>query len=504
MKNILFLSLSILSIFALIYSCSAEEEDTSPPPAVTQPQESEPDPTQYTLSITDKEGGSVFLDDDSSNKYTGGSYDEGTIIKLIARAEEGYIFSEWSDGSTNESIEINLNSNSQIFAIFINCNIFKQTIPDWSQKSYDLFQINFPLNKDGSINATLKNSLGGLGTESIMVDYNNDGFLDIISFTNNYDNFIDMPVGYTGYERKQPIEFYLGDCEYNYFVDDQNNDKFLGLVHGRKILLGDFNKDDFVDIFFIGHGYDRQPFPGEFPSVLMSDGNGSFNQINFQDEVSFFHGGASGDFDNDGDLDVFIIEPGNGKSAILVNNESVFDFNKTLIDHSLTQNLFNAELFDLNKDGFLDIIAGGHDWDNEGYNKTPLIIYGDGVDFVGNDIFRMPQSNIESQGVVTDFEFYDLNDNGNYEIIISRTGDPYLNTSNFYKGWSIQVLELIENKYVEATEKFIDNFSGDDTWIVWLKMHEKSGVIKLTNAWPENDNFYKEWSLSNGFLKRSN
>ena len=63
---------------------------------------------------------------------------------------------------------------------------------------------------------------------------------------------------------------------------------------------------------------------------------------------------------------------------------------------------------------------------------------------------------------------------------------------------------MIENKYVEATEKFIDNFSGDDTWIVWLKMHEKSGVIKLTNAWPENDNFYKEWSLSNGFLKRSN
>ena len=121
MKNILFLPLSILSIFALIYSCSSEEEDTSPPPTVTQPQESEPDPTQYTLSITDKEGGSVFLDDDSSNKYTGGSYDEGTIIKLIAMAEEGYIFSEWSDGSTNESIEINLNSNSQIFAIFINC-----------------------------------------------------------------------------------------------------------------------------------------------------------------------------------------------------------------------------------------------------------------------------------------------------------------------------------------------------------------------------------------------
>ena len=50
MKNILFLSLSILSIFALIYSCSSETEDTSPPPAVTQPQESEPDPFFLTYN----------------------------------------------------------------------------------------------------------------------------------------------------------------------------------------------------------------------------------------------------------------------------------------------------------------------------------------------------------------------------------------------------------------------------------------------------------------------
>ena len=44
MNDGLFLSLSILSIFALIYSCSSETDDTSPPPALVQQEESEPDP----------------------------------------------------------------------------------------------------------------------------------------------------------------------------------------------------------------------------------------------------------------------------------------------------------------------------------------------------------------------------------------------------------------------------------------------------------------------------
>ncbi len=59
MKKLLLLSLSVLTVFALIYSCSAEEEDSSPPPALVQPQEPEPGPTQYTLTVTAGEGGTV-------------------------------------------------------------------------------------------------------------------------------------------------------------------------------------------------------------------------------------------------------------------------------------------------------------------------------------------------------------------------------------------------------------------------------------------------------------
>ena len=111
MKNFLLVSLSILSIFALIYSCSSETEDTSPPPTVTQPQESEPDPTQYTLTVTAGEGGTVSTE--------GGTYDEGTSVTITATPKEGYEFVGWEgDDSNSANISITLNSNTSLEATF--------------------------------------------------------------------------------------------------------------------------------------------------------------------------------------------------------------------------------------------------------------------------------------------------------------------------------------------------------------------------------------------------
>ena len=100
MKNFLFLSLSILSIFALIYSCSSETEDTSLPPALVQPEESEPDPIQYTLTITALDGGSVSTE--------GGTYDAGTDITITATSDAGYEFDSWSIGSIENPIKISV------------------------------------------------------------------------------------------------------------------------------------------------------------------------------------------------------------------------------------------------------------------------------------------------------------------------------------------------------------------------------------------------------------
>ena len=115
MKKFYILSILTLSSIALIYSCSTEEEDTSPPPSIVttpKPEPEPPAPTQYTLTVTAGEGGTV--------SSSGGTYDEGTEVTITATPNEGYEFIGW-EGSDSESnsLSINLNGNTTLQALFL-------------------------------------------------------------------------------------------------------------------------------------------------------------------------------------------------------------------------------------------------------------------------------------------------------------------------------------------------------------------------------------------------
>jgi len=109
--------LSLLPIYilflSLVYSCSTEEEDATPPPTVQQPtpEPEPPAPTQYTLVVTASEGGTVSTE--------GGTYDEGTEVTVTATPDDGYEFIEW-DGNDNQSnsFTVSINSNITIQANF--------------------------------------------------------------------------------------------------------------------------------------------------------------------------------------------------------------------------------------------------------------------------------------------------------------------------------------------------------------------------------------------------
>ena len=104
-------SFCILS-FILVLSCSTEEvQDTTPPPSIIQtPQPETPAPIQYTLSVSSGDGGTVSSE--------GGTYDEGTDITLTATPNGEYIFSNWSNGSTDNPISFELNSDTNLTANF--------------------------------------------------------------------------------------------------------------------------------------------------------------------------------------------------------------------------------------------------------------------------------------------------------------------------------------------------------------------------------------------------
>ena len=105
-----FLAIAILS-FIIVHSCSSEEDDTIAPNEVQTPELELPAPTQYSLTVTSGEGGTVSTE--------GGAYDEGTEVTITATPSEGYRFTGWEgNDSTSESLTITLNSNQTFQALF--------------------------------------------------------------------------------------------------------------------------------------------------------------------------------------------------------------------------------------------------------------------------------------------------------------------------------------------------------------------------------------------------
>ena len=76
----------------------------------------------YTLSVSAGDGGSVSSE--------GGEYDEGTQVTITATPNDGYEFSGWSDGETNATRTIILNSDTSISASF-------SLISEVSESDYD-------------------------------------------------------------------------------------------------------------------------------------------------------------------------------------------------------------------------------------------------------------------------------------------------------------------------------------------------------------------------------
>lgn len=464
----------------------------------------------YLLSVTYNEGGTITS---SLGSPITGTYEQGTELTLTVNSYDGYQFVSWSDGETSVERNISVQSDMELEAIFeYDCSYWQYEVPDWKKTSYELFDIIYPESWQQAGNLLLNqwgNQSGEYGLNVIVVDYNNDGYRDVIGFYNDYSNFVEYPQDYYGYERKQMIRFYKGICGGGFEIDELNDNKILGTVHGRKVLLADFNEDGYVDVFFVSHGYDNIPFKGEYSKAIFSDGSGGYYDVEYQEYVSFYHGGATGDIDNDGDLDVVVVEGGRGKSLVYINNGGVLSPSTDLIDQNLAKSMYNAELYDLNKDGYLDLIMGGHDWFNQwstSYDTLPLVVYGDGVDFINNDYLRLPEANVSRQGLVSNFEFFDLNNDGNVEIILTRTGDglgeePNLpwNERNFYKNWSVQVLEFNGNEYVDKTNEFVDYYSGTEPWIKFTKIRDKDndGILEMfNNVNPYNDlNNYLEWKI---------
>ncbi len=409
-----------------------------------------------------------FLSEDTKTTL---SY--GTKVRLAAFPSEGAVFKGWSGGieSGEPEIEYPVSSSEEIIATFsYDKSASKYDLPDLYTSS--IYRKNLYYGLDFT-------SFTSTPSFFLPVDYDRDGYIDVISCSSDFSA-----------SNRFPIRFHKGNSDGTYDLDEVNDSKFEGLINGpRKMFYGDFNGDGNVDIAIVGHGYDGAPWPGESPIILFGSSSGEYTMQYLTEVHGYYHGSCAGDFDNDGDLDIFLLDHGifgldNTPSYMLVNDgNGAFTIRSDLINKSeIGYNMYTAEMFDFNHDGFLDLFVGGHE--NEGgfperYKNTTCVFWGNGETFNHDNVTRMPRFK-DGYGVTLDYCFYDLDGDGIEEFINVRTGDGLAVPS--YCGWSIQIVGLENGEYADITDRYIndsDNSETEGPAVVWIDFEEIDGKVYL-------------------------
>ena len=536
MKKLLYPLAFTLTTFLILYSCSAEEEDTTPPPALVQPQEPEPDPTQYTLTVTAGEGGTVSTE--------GGTYDEGTDITITATPAEGYEFIGWEgSNSDSNSLTVTLNSNTSLEALFtkffnislastkggqIISDVLKYVegsevliygVPDTgfgfagfdgivppNTNSIKFNPLSNPLSFDIYQDAQVKgffywmyenkfsaSKAISLSSHENVIPTNIFNNLNLICapgtecpvdaaiFDYNGDGFLDLVHANSDYLLSSEgqriinkIQFYLGDGEGGLLSDPANTDKFDGLVHSMDGLIGDFNMDGFTDVLFSGTGPDNSSVPCcEYPVLLLNSSSGEFSEIRFEELVGYYHGSASGDIDNDGHPEILLVDlKPSSPSYIIDFDNNEFTVRQFNVPQYYTYDKLNTRIIDLNKDGYTDIILSGGDINQSVFFRE---------EYTGSIILFGSSSgdyNLIKIPGYQDFESalytfpYDYDNDGDIDLVRSLT--------NNYTKYAIQVIENQNNLFVDVTDQKIDNnISGNEIFSDFPFDERGAGIGRL-------------------------
>ena len=504
MKKRYLLSILTLTTIALIYSCSTEEEDTAPPPSVVATPEPEPPaPTQYTLTVTAGEGGSVSTE--------GGTYDEGTEITITATPEEGYEFVGW-EGSDSESnsLTVTLNGNTTVQAIFslISSLPFNSISESFSQINQttswylaNYFFLKYIYIKDSNYNL-------------LRVDESEEEFLhwrplsESITFADlNGDSLVDMfvlmsKVNNNGFAYEGPGKYVIYS---NVYRDDFNYQNPIivesDLVFHGDTVVQDFDNDGINDILIGAYqDHNNKSLPKETLRILYFNSDFTFEEysLGFRSNM---HSLSAGDVNNDGlvdfvqigytGMDDFLFDANFPNTFINMGGRNNFDkidmlYNEEEFKEDWDQfNLLHYDLFDLNNDGFLDILAGfdlvndkwaelRYEYSDRFFHESmegPFVLWGDGtgqysVDNISyTENLSFPYDSEVGMIKIMGGGFTDFDNDGDIDFIISSELQDYDISRESLTGRSYDnyILQLYQNNgdktFTDVSLEKIDAFT---------------------------------------------
>ena len=439
-----------------------------------------------------------------------GDTEGNIVIEYIVNSVENVDLKKTISGFDN--IEINVFGNDDL-SISLEYQLRTQPEPiykNYLKSSHDLFatrnkvDINFIrfLNQRDNVYQNFCNGINDTYNISgnqfdeldgvAYADVNNDGYDDILI----HPTYQDLSGGFTSVPLEYELYLYE-DGSYIYTEIDWGGLEPPKVHLARKIIVGDYDNDGDPDFYSANQGLDIPPYSGEFNSFIINNFNidGTFG-YKVHEFANGAHEASSGDVDNDGDLDIFSKasrdnSPQNAYTSKFFENQGAFNF-PIWADRMQPENgdnfwywrsTYHSELIDVDKDGNIDLLVMGHEWDYyyDWCQDNADGNCGRGKIYWGDDQGKFDEQRkslipiVRNFGTSTDFDIIDLDGDGINEIIVSRTGgdidsfpiessnmNDNIGTSNFYGGHYIQINKLdSERNIIDVSNELIENNSLD-------------------------------------------
>jgi len=176
--------------------------------------------------------------------------------------------------------------------------------------------------------------------------------------------------------------------------------------------IGDFDDDDDIDLFLVNDSADNILYANQRLGV--------FKDISKKSGLKNSKGSSSvavGDYNNDGFLDLFTTAI-NGENNELYQNQGNGSFEKVLntqkMFKSLQQiNVHDADFFDFDNDGFLDIIVAGK---SKQKGERGILLYHNDGDGKFTDVSNLLPENPKSGRQIS---LFDYNSDGDLDVVIA-------------------------------------------------------------------------------------
>lgn len=259
-----------------------------------------------------------------------------------------------------------------------------------------------------------------------------------------------------------------------------NTDLFESIperVMPRFGLIADYNGDDKNDLFVACQGWDTAESVGEQNLLMLSTTDNKLSDVSttslpVQNDNS--HGAAHGDIDNDGDLDIFLINSYGGgtiNSYFLINDGSgtfTMDNSTTRISQSLIAHYgvtsgtnaayVYAHFYDVNQDGSVDLILASHPprgnaSDFNGIFYSRIVLNNGSGNFLENNVIEFSAGIFGAETISYGAWPFDINQDNKIDFIIAQA-KAFPRHSGIY----LQVhINQDNNTFTEATADWIPN-----------------------------------------------